>query len=124
MTSKRTLVVEEIKNLTDKKMWLYGTSGELLLIEPSTLAKQWFGPLPEPRHGVYYVVEGDLKEEMEYDWRYRDKVAVAKFIGTGKDGEEIYSFSNIDGVTIIPVSDKYGTVGRVVERKGGRSIYV
>lgn len=113
MSKRSTLIVEGIKNLTDKEMWVYGTSGSLIKLAPVDPGKYLDKSYQPSKKRIYYIVEGRIKEKFLEDSRYKDRIAKASFSGLSRDGEELYRFMNSRDIEIIPITERTGVSGYV-----------
>ncbi len=103
------MIAEYIRNLTRESIWVYGTSGHLLEFPPKPFRFSEFrrnGKLVKPpKEGVYYVVDSDVQSDLQEDWRYCGHIAKAKYSGSGKSGEHIYTLWDDSGHKLEIVSD-------------------
>ena len=122
MTSKRTLIVEGIVNLTDREMWVYGTSGELLRLRPMAPVILRSGKLPaHPEEGIYYAVDLDSRtyRVLESNPEYVGRIAIPTYFGSGHGTERIYKFSTPSGLEIRPITNGMGESGQILIEKNG-----
>ena len=119
LKSKRTLMVSEIVNFTGQRMWVYGTSGELVLIEPRDIS-HISDYLQGSKKGVFYVAKGSVLEMLRTDIRYKEKIAKPVYSGEGMHGEAIHKFyMNDDETELVPITGGEGVVGRYIEETIG-----
>lgn len=103
----RTLVsISEAINLTEKKMWAYGSSGalfELKQMSPTDFLKSLSA---KPPKGTYYVAEGKTKELLLKDPFYKERILEERRLGGGRNGENIFSFTTQAGLPAICITDR------------------
>ena len=110
MSKRSTLIVEGIVNLTKKEMWMYGTSGSLIKLNPID-PDEIFGESHQFKDKTYYIAEGEVEQRLLEDPRFKGMLAKGSFTGLGKNGAELYHFYNADGVEVIPITDRTGESG-------------
>ncbi len=114
-TSNRTLLVSEIVNLTEREMWTYGTSGELVRLRP-TLKKG--ERLSSPREGTYYIVDANCASNMIAQYPcYAGKVIIPIFRGNGKFRQKIYYFVMPSGMNVRLITDDMGYPGSIIQER-------
>ncbi|MBQ8985158.1 hypothetical protein IJ076_01175 [Candidatus Saccharibacteria bacterium] len=107
----KTLVVQEIHNLTKQMMWCYGTSGALIKLAPEPFDGN-LSDLPSET-GVYYVVDKKTEKKFESS-NTCSHLAHSYFSGIGYGGVGIFHFtiSGANGeIPIAPISEKTGIIG-------------
>lgn len=113
----RTLLVSQVKNLTEREIWAYGTSGELIKIAPAEIQRS-DDQLPPPEEGVYYIVDLNSDAAIRRDGRYRSHLLLAKYMGDGVNGQAIYNLlmaANEEGrMKVLPITERYGLPGEIV----------
>ncbi|MBR2588958.1 hypothetical protein IKE84_01290 [Candidatus Saccharibacteria bacterium] len=108
---------EKIKNFTKRDMWTYGTSGAVVKL-PSK-------PFDEKRcvrdifdhKASYYVADGKLLKHLRKDGRYSSWILYPKYIGTSRDGDELYKFIDAAGNTVKLVTDNVRTPTSMISNK-------
>lgn len=111
--SKSTLLVCGIKNLTEETMWVYGTSGKLIKLEPEKVVLASDGKLAEPEPNICYVAEGFVLDVLMADTRFRRPAARATRFGSGPKREKIYRIFDLHGLPIVPITDEIGWPGYI-----------
>ncbi|MBR3252840.1 hypothetical protein IKF84_02100 [Candidatus Saccharibacteria bacterium] len=90
---KGTLIVKEIRNLTNTPLAVYDQSGRVVILRPEEL-KMRNGKLPFIGDTTYVVVDETVDEELlnklRNDNDYRKKLAIPRPIGKIRDGQEGY----------------------------------
>ena len=114
----RTLLVGQVKNLTGKEIWAYGTSGELIKIAPAEIQRSDDGQLLPPEEGVYYIVDLASDAAIRRDERYRSHLLLAKYMGDGLNGQAIYNLlmaaSEEGRLKVTPITEMNGRPGEIV----------
>ncbi|MBR3168923.1 hypothetical protein IKF23_00580 [Candidatus Saccharibacteria bacterium] len=115
-TSNRTLLVSEIVNLTEREMWTYGTSGELVRLRPTLIKKG--ERLSSPREGAYYIADANYASNMIAQYPcYAGKIIVPMFIGSGKFRQKIYRFLMPSGMNVRLITDDMGHPGSIIQER-------
>lgn len=108
-------------------MWVYGTSGDLVKLEPEKLPIELGKKLPPPKEGVFYAVNRDLRKIIRSDpnlTAYADRLVKPTIHGKGRDGEEIYHFTK-DGMNVALITENYGKSGQIImDRKSNEKYKV
>ena len=114
-------MVGGIVNLTKREMWVYGTSGELIKLEPVKLRKD--GRLPFPEDERYYAIDvrDNASRILEENPEYCGRIVIPKYLGVGIHKEKIYSFTTPSGMNVLPITDGTGRNGTVVVKEDGRT---
>ena len=88
---KRTEKARGFRNLTDKKIWVYSSEGELVELPPENKDVL----TEEPESGVFYIVEDeDIKAQLEENYQYRRKMVSPIYMGLGRGGKPVYHFQS------------------------------
>ena len=111
--SKSTLLVCEIKNLTEETIWVYGTSGKLIKLEPEKVVLAPDGKLAGPKPDTCYVATGFVLDVLMADARFHKPAAMAIRFGNGPRREEIYKIFNFRGSPVVPITDGIGWPGYI-----------
>ena len=89
---RKTEKAKGFKNLTNKKIWVYSSEGELVELPPENKDVLAAGP----EYGVFYIVEDeDLKAKLEEDSQYRRKMVSPIYMGTGRSGKPVYHIQSV-----------------------------
>lgn len=108
MTGRTLVSVSEAINLTEKRMWAYGSSGtlfELKQISPAAFLKSLSA---KPPKATYYVAEGRTRDLLLRDPFYKERILEEKSLGKGRNGEDIFSFATQAGLPAICITDQVG----------------
>lgn len=119
----RTLRIGRVVNLTNREIWVYGTSGQLLLLEPEELPRNRYGEFPPPADGTYYIV--DHSNEVRHDKRYYGRLLQSRYIGDGRENRPIYHLILIgqgEYTKTICITDGMETPGEVLNSDFFRKI--
>lgn len=111
-------MVRGIVNLTQREMWVYGTSGKLIKL-PCAVKEGEEMPIPED--GYYYAIDvRDNANKILEDYpEFYGKIAIPTLCGAGMNKEPIYTFETPSGVYILPITDGAGKSGTIVIRERG-----
>lgn len=110
--SDRTLLAGHVINLTEKEIYVYGSSGELMYLPPRKLNTIRNGELPLPQKDTYYIAEGMEQSLLSRDTEYKKVLVEAKYNGKGRDGRDIYKLKHFD-TEVKPISDNLGRPGEL-----------
>lgn len=116
---KCTLLAGKIINLTEKKMWTYGTSGELTELKPVGVKYTKGQKLPTPADSTFYAVElNSFQKILGYNPDYNGKLIIPKFRGKGPMDEDIYYFNMPNGdMNVRLITDGMGYHGSIIVEK-------
>lgn len=114
MKTSRTLLVSEIVNFTNREMYTYGTSGELVKLRPSGLIKAG-RPMVSPEEGAYYALDIDRATEFIASFPcYAGKIIIPIYYGKGKLARKLYNFVMPCGTKVKLVTDGVGYPGSII----------
>lgn len=117
MTGRTLVSVDEAINLTEKRMWAYGSSGtlfELKQISPSDFLKSLSA---KPPKATYYVAEGGTKDLLLRDPFYKERILEERRLGEGRNGEDIFSFTTQAGLPAICITDRVSASAHNIHKR-------
>lgn len=114
----RTLAVamklEVIKNLTNKAMWTYGTSGEIIELPPAGIDVKAMD-LSDLKYNTYYIADKKIKDILlGIDPQFGDHIIKPVFTGKGREGERLYRFTRPDGKAVALITEDNGKPGETL----------
>ena len=103
--------VDDIKNLTNKSIWVYGTSGEVVEFPPSGIDVKAMD-LSDLKYSIYYIVNKKIKDILlDMDPQFGDHIIKATQIGKGREGETLYHITQSEGRPVLPITERIGSPG-------------
>lgn len=106
MTGRTLVSVSEAINLTNKRIWAYGSSGTLFELKQMLPGDFLKSLSAKPPKGTYYVAEGGTRDLLLRDPFYKERVLEERGLGKGRNGEDVFSFTTQAGLPAICITDR------------------